>query len=211
MSMNTVIEILDSDEEPRCSILWKTENDKSCKYCACLAQAIGSLNDDSTTEEIIENIRDVFPSIGIPREVEFYTRRGLGMAEHALATKYADDLGLPDGNACDGVLAVGHRSILHFSNVADNMNYLYLGNVTIGDCMFEEDLEDYCGLHVCDEGNEDYREVEAEIEEIKKSAFHCGEKFFYRQITTKEDWDELLRIVNNYDWVEYKGFYYRLG
>ena len=210
MSMNTVIEILDSDGEPRCSILWKTENDKSCKYCACLAQAIGSLYDEATTEEIIENIRDVFPSIGVPREVEFYTRRGLGMAEYALVTKYADDLGLPDGNACDGVLAVSQRSILQFSNVADNMNYLYLGNVTLGDCVFEEDLEDYCGLHVCDEGNEDYREVEAEIEAIQKSAFHCGKKFFDRRITTKEDWDELLRIVNNYDWVECWGLYYHL-
>lgn len=210
MPMNTVIEILDSDGEPRCSILWKTENDKSCKYCACLAQAIGSLYDEATTEEIIESIRDVFPSISIPRDVEFYTRHRLGMAEYAIATTYADDLGLPDGNACDGVLAVSQRSILQFSNVADNMNYLYLGNVTLGDCVFEEDLEDYCGLLIYDEESEDYENAKAEIEAIQKSAFHCGKKFFDRRITTKEDWDELLRIVNNYDWVECWGLYYHL-
>ena len=202
MSDTLVIEIVDSNNEPRCSILWECGSGEMCKYSAYLAYAIGSLNDNSTTEEIIENIHEVFPGIGIPREREFYIRSNLGMAEYALSTQYADDLGLPNGNAYEGLLAVSQCSMDKFDSWANSLNWLYLGNVTMKDCIVdEEDLEEYCCL---------YNNAEAEIEAIKKSAFHMEDKSFDRRITTKEDWDELLRIINNYEWVEYEGSYYKV-
>ena len=200
MSDTLVIEIVDSNNEPRCSILW--ECGEMCKYSACLAYAIGSLNDDSTTEEIIENIREVFPGIGIPREREFYIRSDLGMAEYALSTQYADDLGLPNGNAYEGLLAVSQCSMEKFDSWANSLNWLYLGNVTMKDCIVdEEDLEEYCCL---------YNNAKAEIEAIKKSAFHIEDRSFNRRITTKEKGNELLQIINNYEWVEYEGSYYKV-
>ncbi len=202
MSDTLVIEIVDSNNEPRCSILWECGSGEMCKYSAYLAYAIGSLNDDSTMEEIIENIREVFPGIGIPREREFYERSNLGMAEYALSTQYADDLGLPDGNAYEGLLAVSQCSMDKFDSWANSLNWLYLGNVTMKDCIVdEEDLEEYCCL---------YNNAKAEIEAIKKSAFHIEDKSFDRRITTKEEGNELLRIINNYEWVEYEGSYYRV-
>ena len=202
MSDTLVIEIVDSNNEPRCSILWECGSGEMCKYSAYLAYAIGNLNDDSTTEEIIENIREVFPGIGIPREREFYIRSNLGMAEYALSTQYADDLGLPDGNAYEGLLAVSQCSMDKFDSWANSLNWLYLGNVTMKDCIVdEEDLEEYCCL---------YNNAKAEIKAIKKSAFHIEDKSFNRRITTKEEGNELLRIVNNYEWVEYEGNYYRV-
>ena len=200
MSDTLVIEIVDSHNEPRCSILW--ECGEMCKYSAYLAYAIGSLNDDSTTEEIIENIREVFPGIGIPREREFYIRSDLGMAEYALSTQYADDLGLPDGNAYEGLLAVSQCSMDKFDSWANSLNWLYLGNVTMKDCIVdEEDLEEYCCL---------YNNAKAEIESIKKSAFHIEDKAFAIRITTKAVGNELLPIINNYEWVEYEGSYYKV-
>lgn len=202
MSDTLVIEIVDSDNEPRCSILWEGGSDEMCKYLAYLAYAIGSLNDDSTTEEIIANIREVFPGVGIPREREFYERSNLGMAEYALSTQYADDLGLPDGNAYEGLLAVSQCSMDKFYGWANSLNSLCLGNVTMKDCIVdEEDLEEYCCL---------YNNAKAEMEAIKKSAFHIEDKAFNRRITTKEERNELLRIVNNYEWVECEGSYYKV-
>ena len=202
MSDTLVIEIVDSNNEPRCSILWEYGRGKMCKYSAYLAYAIGSLNDDSTTEEIIENIREVFPGIGIPREREFYERSNLGMAEYALSTQYADDLGLPDGNAYEGLLAVSQCSMDKFDSWANSLNWPYLGHVTMKDCIVdEEDLEEYCCL---------YNDAKAEIEAIKKSAFHIEDKSFDRRITTKEEGNELLQIINNYEWVEYEGNYYKV-
>ena len=202
MSDTLVIEIVDSNNEPRCSILWECGSGEMCKYSAYLAYAIGSLNDDSTTEEIIENIREVFPGIGIPREREFYIRSNLGMAEYTLSTQYADDLGLPNGNAYEGLLAVSQCSMDKFDSWANSLNWLQLGNVTMKDCIVdEEDLEEYCCL---------YNNAKAEIEAIKKSAFHIEDKSFDRRITTKEEGNELLRIINNYEWVEYEGNDYKV-
>ncbi len=202
MSDTLVIEIVDSNNEPRCSILWECGSGEMCKYLAYLAYAIDSLNDDSTTEEIIANIREVFPGVGIPREMEFYERSNLGMAEYALSTQYADDLGLPNGNAYEGLLAVSRCSMDKFYSWANSLNSLCLGNVTMKDCIVdEEDLEEYCCL---------YNDAKAEMEAIKKSAFHIEDKSFDRRITTKEEGNELLRIVNNYEWVEYEGNYYKV-
>lgn len=202
MSDTLVIEIVDSNNEPRCSILWECGSGEMCKYLAYLAYAIDSLNDDSTTEEIIANIREVFPGVGIPREMEFYERSNLGMAEYALSTQYADDLGLPNGNAYEGLLAVSQCSMDKFYSWANSLNSLCLGNVTMKDCIVdEEDLEEYCCL---------YNNAKAEMEAIKKSAFHIEDGSFDRRIITKEEGNELLRIINNYEWVEYEGNYYKV-
>ena len=202
MSDTLVIEIVDSHNEPRCSILWEWGYGKMCRYSAYLAYAIGSLNDDSTTEEIIENILEVFPKVGIPRKMEFYKGYNLGVAEYALSTQYADDLGLPDGNILEGLLAVSQCSMDKFYSWANSLNSLCLGNVTMKDCIVnEEDLEECCCL---------YNNAKAEMEAIKKSAFHIEDKSFDRRITTKEEGNELLRIINNYEWVEYEGNYYKV-
>ncbi len=210
MSDKLVIQIDDSQGDPRCAILWKWGGSDASKYTAYLAYAIGSLSDKATTEEIIENIREVFPSVGIPRSLEFYTRNRLGMAEYTLSTKYADDLGLPDSTPNEGVLAVSQRAIDEFSCWADSLNGIQLGNVTLMDCIFEEDLANYCCLYDYEEESEGYADALHEMEDIQKSAFHTDKNFVNRRITTKEDWDELLRVINSYDWVEYNGIYYHV-
>ena len=124
------------------------------------------------------------------------------MAEYTLSTQYADDLGLPNENAYEGLLAVSQCSMDKFDSWANSLNWLQLGNVTMKDCIVdEEDLEEYCCL---------YNNAKAEIEAIKKSAFHIEDKSFDRRITTKEEGNELLRIINNYEWVEYEGNYYKV-
>lgn len=194
-----VIVISDSNNEPRCSILWEHGRGKMRIYSAYLAYAIGSLNDDSTTEEIIENICEVFPSVGIPREIEFYTRNNLGIAEYVLSTKYADDLGLSNGNAYDGLLTVSKCSIDKVYSWAKHLNYLYLGDVSMRDGIFDmAELDEGCPL------------AKAKIEKIKKSTFHVEDEFFSRRITTKEEGNELVRILNKYKWVECEGRYYRV-
>ena len=55
MSDVLVIEVRDSHENPRCSILWEWGEHEATYRALKLSYAIGSLNDDSTTEEIIEN------------------------------------------------------------------------------------------------------------------------------------------------------------
>ena len=68
MSDVLVIEVRDSHKNPRCSILWKWGEHEATYRALKLSYAIGSLNDDSTTEEIIENILKEFPNVGIPRD-----------------------------------------------------------------------------------------------------------------------------------------------
>lgn len=140
-----VIVIFNSNNEPRCSILWEHGRGKMRIYSAYLAYAIGSLNDDSTTDEIVENIREAFPSVGIPREIEFYIRNNLGVAEYILSNQYADDLELPDGNVDDGIIAVSKRSIDKVYSWAKHLNYLWLGNVSMRDGIFDmAELDEGC-------------------------------------------------------------------
>ena len=199
MSDTLVIKIVNSNNEPRCSILWEHGRGRTHKYSAYLAYAIGSLNEDSSTEKIIENIREVFPSVGIPRKIEFYTRSNLGIADYILSTKYADDLGLPEGNVKDGLLTVTRCLIDKSYSWANSLNYLYLGNVTMKDGIFDmAELDEGCPL------------AKADIEKIKKSTFHVEYEFFSRRITTKEEQNELVQIINKYKWVECEGRYYRV-
>ena len=132
------------------------------------------------------------------------------MAEYTLPTKKADDLGLPDSTPNARVLAVSQRTIDEFSRWADSLNGIQLGNVTLMDCLFEEDLANYCCLYDYEEESEGYADALHEMEDIQKSAFHTDKNFVNKRITTKEDWDELLRVINNYEWVEYNGIYYHV-
>ena len=113
-----------------------------------------------------------------------------------------DDAGIAENNAMRGNIAVSQCSMDKFDSWANSLNLLYLGNVTMKDCIVDEEyLEEYCCL---------YNNAKAEIEAIKKSAFHIEDKSFDRRITTKEEWNELLQIIKKYKWVECEGRYYRV-
>lgn len=208
MADKLVIEILDYHGGPRCAIYWRWGGRDAFKYSAALAYAIGSLNDDSSTEKIIENIREVFPEIGVPRTKEFYIDNDLGMDEYALATQYADDLGLPEGNVYDGLLLVSRQAIDAFACGADSLNYLYLGNVTAKDCVVEECIEEYWSLNDYRKGSKEYEGILADIEEVKESAYSMTETFLNKPITTVEDARKLLNIITKYEWIECEGLYY---
>lgn len=189
MSDILVIEVRDSHENPRCSILWEWGERNTTHHALKLSYAIGSLNDDSTTEEIIENIIKEFPEIGIPRSVEFYKSNDMYTEDYDITTKYADDLGLPDGNTDDGVIAVTYNAISIFSVWADALLYLKLGNVKLGDCVSAWDVEDFYS--------------DEEVEEVNESAYVMTEEEFKKPITTPEQKDRLLEIIDNYVWIRH--------
>lgn len=189
MSDTLVIEIVDSNNEPRCSILWECGSGEMCKYSAYLAYAIGSLNDDSTTEEIIENILKEFPEVGIPRDKEFYTCNDLYRKDYAIATKYADDFEIPDGNFEDGAIAITNNAISVFSQWADSLLYFELGNVKLEDCVYAEWVEDFY--------------FDEEVEEVKASAYVMTEEEFQKPITTPEQRDRLLGITACHEWIRH--------
>lgn len=187
MSDILVIEVRDSHENPRCSILWEWGERDTTYHALKLSYAIGSLNDDSTTEEIIENIIKEFPEVGIPRDVEFYKLNDMYTEDYAIATKYADDLELPDGNMDDGVIAVTNNAISVFSEWADALLYLKLGNVKLRDCFSSWEVEDFYS--------------DKEVEEVKANAYIMTEEEFQKPITIPEQRDRLLEIINNYGWI----------
>ena len=189
MSDVLVIEVRDSHENPRCSVLWKWGEHETTYRALKLSYAIGSLNDDSTTEEIIENILKEFPNVGIPRDKEFYRCNDLYMKDYAIATKYADDLGLPDGNFEDGVIAITHNAISVFSQWADSLLYFELGNVNLEDCVYAEWVEDFY--------------FDEEVEEVKASAYVMTEEEFQKPITTPEQRDRLLGITACHEWIRH--------
>lgn len=184
MSDVLVIEVRDSYKNPRCSILWKWGEHETSYRAVKLSYAIGSLNDDSTTEEIIENILKEFPNVGIPRDEDFYRCNDLGMEDYALATKYADDFEIPDGNIVDGdgVIAVTDNAMHVFSIWANALIPLELGNVKLGDCVSAEVVEDI---------------------EVKASAYVMTEEEFQKPITTPEQRDRLLGITACHEWIRH--------
>ena len=191
MSDVLVIEVRDSHKNPRCSILWKWGEHEATYRALKLSYAIGSLNDDSTTEEIIENILKEFPNVGIPRDKEFYRCNDLYRKDYAIATKYADDFEIPDGNIVDGdgVIAVTDNAMHVFSRWADSLLYFELGNVNLEDCVYAEWVEDFY--------------FDEEVEEVKASAYVMTEEEFQKPITTPEQRDRLLEIIDNYVWIRH--------
>lgn len=207
MSDVLVIEIRDSHKNPRCSVLWRWGGESATYHALKLSYAIGSLSDDSTTEQIIHNILEEFPEVGVPRSIEFYKRNNLDMTEYAIATKYADDLELPDGNTGDGVLAFTNNAVFEFSDWADTLLYFELGNVTMADCVFDEVVEDFFGLTDFDPDSDDYRETEEEIKEVEAHAYVMSEKEFQKPITTMEQKDKFLKIIDKYEWIRHGNDY----
>ena len=191
MSDVLVIEVRDSHKNPRCSILWKWGEHEATYRALKLSYAIGSLNDDSTTEEIIENILKEFPNVGIPRDKEFYRRNDLYRKDYAIATKYADDFEIPDGNIVDGdgVIAVTDNAMHVFSQWADSLLYFELGNVNLEDCVYAEWVEDFY--------------FDEEVEEVKASAYVMAEEEFQKPITTPEQRDRLLGIIACHEWIRH--------
>ena len=191
MSDVLVIEVRDSHKNPRCSILWKWGQYETSYRAVKLSYAIGSLNDDSTTEEIIENILKEFPDVGIPQDKGFYECNDLGMEDYAIATKYADDFEIPDGNIVDGdgVIAVTDNAMHVFSIWANALIPLELGNVKLEDCVSAEVVEDFY--------------FDEEVEEVKASAYVMTEEEFQKPITTPEQKDRLLGIIACHEWIRH--------
>ncbi len=187
MSDVLVIEVRDSHHNPRCSILWKWGQYETTYRAIKLSYAIGSLNDDSTTEEIIENILKEFPDVGIPRDKEFYRCNDLDV-DYAIATKYADDFEIPDGNIVDGdgVIAVTDNAMHVFSIWANALISLELGNVKLGDCVSAEVVEDI---------------------EVRAHAYFMTEEEYQKPITTPEQRDRLLGIIAQHEWIQHGNEY----
>ena len=188
MSDVLVIEVRDSHKNPRCSILWKWGQHETTYRAIKLSYAIGSLNDDSTTEEIIHNILEEFPNVGIPRDKGFYECNDLYMKDYAIATKYADDFEIPDGNIVDGdgVIAVTDNAMHVFSIWANALIYLELGNVKLGDCVSAEVVEDI---------------------EVRAHAYVMAEEEYQKSITTPEQKDRLLGIIACHEWIRHGNEY----
>ena len=210
MSEILVMEVKDSHKNSRCSVLWRWGGESSSYYALKLSYAIGSLNDDSTTEEIIRNIREEFPEIGIPRNVEFYKKNNLAMTDYIISTRYADDLELPDGNTSDGIIAVTYNSVSEFSEWAETLLYFELGNVKMEDCVFDEELESFLGLYAYDRDSEEYRNIEEEIREVRENAYVISEEEFKEPITPLKQRDRLMRIINTYEWIRHGNDYYHI-
>ena len=210
MSEILVIEVRDSHKNPRCSVLWRWGGESSSYYALKLSYAIGRLNDDSTTEEIIRNIREEFPEVGIPRNVEFYKKNNLTMTDYAIATKYADDFDLPDGNTSDGVIAVTNNSIAEFSEWAYTLIYFELGNVKMRDCVFDEELENFFGLYDYDSDSDLYKNTEEEIREVKENAYVMSDEEFKKPITTLKQRDRLMLIIDTHEWIRHGDDYYHI-
>ena len=189
MSDVLVIEVRDSHKNPRCSVLWDWGEHETTYRALKLSYAIGSLNDDSTTEEIIENILKEFPNVGIPRDKEFYKCNDLYRKDYAIATKYADDFEIPDGNFEDGVIAITNNAISVFSQWADSLLYFELGNVNLENCVYAEWVEDFY--------------FDEEVEEVKASAYVMTEEEFQKPITTPEQRDRLLGITTCHEWIRH--------
>lgn len=210
MSEILVIEVRDSHKNPRCSVLWRWGGESSSYYALKLSYAIGRLNDDSTTEEIIRNIREEFPEVGIPRSMEFYQKNNLTMMDYAISTRYADDFELPDGNTSDGVIAVTNNSIAEFSEWAYTLIYFELGNVKMEDCVFDEELENFFGLYDYDRDSEEYRDTEEEIREVKENAYVMSDEEFKEPITTLKQKDRLTLIIDTHEWIRHGDDYYHV-
>lgn len=204
--MSLAIEIQDSSYRPRCSIFW--ENEDISRYSVRLSDSIGRLDSSSTTEDIVSAIRRVFPRVGVPRNMEFYSSMGVGVNEFLLSTKYADDLGLPDGNVNDGVLAFGKCLMSSFSRRSFIPLYLTLGKVSMEECLCGLDLEEYYSLEDYPKGSEGYKKAEWKIKDAKENALHIDDEIFHDRIHTQEQRNDLLNIIDNYEWVENDGLYY---
>ena len=189
MSDVLVIEVRDSHKNPRCSVLWEWGEHETTYRALKLSYAIGSLNDDSTTEEIIENILKEFPNVGITRDTGVYKCNDLYRKDYAIATKYADDFEIPDGNFEDGVIAITNNAISVFSQWADSLLYFELGNVNLENCVYPEWVEDFY--------------FDEEVEEVKASAYVMTEEEFQKPITTPEQRDRLLGITACHEWIRH--------
>ena len=202
MSDKLTIEIRDSKGNPKCSLMWRWGGSAFSKYVAELSQAIGTLNDDSTQEEIAKRVMEVFDGIGVPRNKDWYMRNGLGESEYELNTKFADTYGIPDESTrCEGAMLFTPKGIEAFSEWALTLIYLELGNVTPCDCFWETCVEEEYDLYGWDEGSEDYKDILEEVETAKKDAYPIDKALMTKPIKTIEQRDWLIHLVEEWEWL----------
>ena len=209
MSDKLTIEIRDSKGNPKCSLMWRWGGSSFSMYVAELSQAIGTLNDDSTQEEIAKRVMEVFQGIGVPRNKDWYMRNGLGESEYELNTKFADTLRIPDESTqCEGAMLFTPKGIKAFNEWALTLVYLELGNVTPSDCFWETCVEEEYDLYGWDEGSEDYEDIKEEVETAKREAYPIDKSLMTEPIKTIEQRDWLIHLVENWEWLTDGEVYY---
>lgn len=211
MSDKLTIEIRDSKGNPKCSLMWRWGGSAFSMYVAELSQAIGTLNDDSTQEEIAKRVMEVFDGIGVPRNKDWYMRNGLGESEYELNTKFADTYGIPDESTrCEGAMLFTPKGIKAFNEWALTLVYLELGNVTPSDCFWETCVEEEYDLYGWDEGSEDYEDIKEEVETAKREAYPIDKSLMTKPIKTKEQRDWLISLVEDWEWLtDGESYYHR--
>ena len=209
MSDKLTIEIRDSKGNPKCSLMWRWGGSAFSMYVAELSEAIGTLNDDSSQEEIAKRVMEVFQGIGVPRNKEWYMCDGLGESEYELNTKFADTHGIPDGSTSrEGAMLFTPKGIKAFSEWALTLVYLELGNVTPSDCFWETCVEDEYGLYDWEEGSEYYDDIKEDVETAKNEAYPIDKSLMTEPIKTKEQRDWLIHLVENWEWLTDGEVYY---
>lgn len=202
MSDKLTIEIRDSKGNPKCSLMWRWGGSAFSIYVAQLSEAIGTLNDNSTQEEIAKRVMEVFNGIGVPRDKEWYMRNGLGESEYELNTKFADTLGIPDESTrCEGAMLFTPKGIKAFNEWALTLIYLELGNVTPSDCFWETCVEEEYDLYGWDEDSEDYKDILEDVETAKREAYPIDKSLMTEPIKTIEQRDWLIHLVEEWEWL----------
>lgn len=209
MANTLTIEIQDSKGVPRCSVLWYMHGKDYSLYALRLAYGIGRLNDDSTTEEIVNAIQEEFPSSGIYLSSSYYIHIGAD-SEMDITLQFAEDFGFSSGDKLDGAIVVTRMAILRSHHESDYVLYLTLGGVSLADCVVKEELREYCGMAYAEEGSTGYHYGELWKEKIERTARPMGVGLL-APITTRKQWEECLEIINHNEWLEWIGEYYHVG
>lgn len=209
MANSLVIEIVDSEGVPKCSIYWRYGREEFSMYAIRLSYGISRLSDDSTTEDILRAILEVYPEAGIPREERIYSQDKRTITEYPLVKEYADSLDIPDGHSTMGIIAISRNMIARASENADAVISLTLGYVSACDCVCDVDLDEYFCIYDYEEGTESYNDVMAKIEDIKAHAVPMGDDFF-RRVSSRSLLEYYTDVFAKNEWVRYEDAYYHV-
>ena len=209
MANGLVIEIVDSNDEPKCSIHWRYGGDEFSMYAIKLSYGISGLSDDSTTEDILRAILEAFPEAGIPRDERLYSQDKRTITEYPLVKEYADSLDIPDGHSATGMIAISRNMIARFYEDANVVVSLTLGYVSACDCVSDMDLNEYFCIDDYEEGTESYNNVIAKIEDVKAHAVPMGDDFF-QKVSSRNLLEYYTDVFAKNEWVRYEDAYYHV-
>lgn len=209
MAKSLAIEIQDSEGFPRCCVYWSHSGEESSTYALALSYGISSLNDDSTTEDILRVILDAYPNAGIPRERMEYSYDGKTLREYPFVTEYADSLEIPQGTYREGLIAISNNMIDYFCRAANNVMFLMLGHVSACDCVYDVDLNEYFCLDDYEEGTDEYDRMVAHIEDVKAHAVSMTDDFFLK-MSTHSMWEYYTDVFHKNTWLRYGNAYYHI-